>query len=1507
MCKGKRKAVSKITAVLLAMMMVVTFVPTFAFAAETSTGGEQVGPPNQVEPLMDESTDQSLEDEDEGIESSEEATTTEAGEDEQVPAETEQASTESGAKASAMSMEPLSLTEEQDLNGLGTAEDPYLIGNEEELRAFAEMATAENYDGCAKLTADIELTENWTSIKSPFVSTAYKGVFDGDGHKISNVTISGSGEQGFFGFVRGGTIKNLTIQGSVTSTTTQAGGIVGKLAYGNIENCSFIGTVSTSSSNSNGDAGGIAGYAGFSGSASLKSKISGCSSYAAVSGKYAGGIAGRVKWGDIENSYGTGTITGATRSGGIAGQALNTITFSNCYSIATNNGASATKADIVDFVSGQTTLTNCYYTDSLKGNDAGTVSDDCGVIDKSTLLSKLGSAFAADTNNINDGYPILAWEGGAAPQPKDPKIKITGNAPLYMTNSGNPENGKIAISFVDMDAQGIQWSVESGSDVIRISEADDAGDNNISQVVTPLKAGKATVKAQTTDGTYTDEAEISVYPHITTISMNGNPIAGEEYSVDVSTYNYGAYDYDQFPALESFTWKYFDSRSDYQSNPSGGTVIKGKGPTITVPAELAGKWLTVTLQFKGDNMTPGTPYGKDILSERVPVTDASIEGATASEGGLTAVTGTTLKAVATGDADKTPTNVTYQWAEKAADAADFTDIEGATGQTYKVPDKSASLNKEYRVTIKGENDSTATSEAVKITELSEAAQAAAQDENVLKEAIGKYDGMSKLTPKFGENDNNVAKFLQADLVAKGYEGIAVKVKDVASGSNHNGVAAIAENGDITWFYPAAGVDPTGIWQMPYSNMAYARFEVTFTLTKGDAESEMTKNVDLNWDADKLCEYLQQNVLDAITWDTIKGDNTGELTALSNLSLPVYPKDLDSKLISMTWTSDNPDAIEIKDPTGNADQVAYGDRIGKVKRGTVDKTAKLTVNISYAIIDDGDTPTKNAVAQLKKEFNITVPAYTQEEIEELVTNELNQKIETALEKKGLRYYTTKQPINADNVTGDIQFPTTTDLKIDGSVQPVTITSNNPEVIDYPRDENDQTKPQKNAARVYVYRPLPGSEAQDVTLTMTITDNETGVAVSKDFQVKVQPLTEEEINDAKAFMTKAVKEYWEGLKGTNTDPAKVSSNLTPFQEIQMKEDGSLGYAYKDTDVTDGGIKADRYVEELTGADSDYRRFNLSDNTYINDDSLTLKENLPEKGAKVTIDSYLTHAVYGDYYTKYKAAGNTEAAELFKPFYRQHAEVTITIQGPHVHKLVHYNAKAATATADGNTEYWLCPGCGKYFADENGTKELTKADVTIAKKGTTPKKGSSTTKNNAAKSNTPAKTGTVLNSGNSSYTVTSADKKNPTVALKSTKAKGTLTVPATVTVGGVKYKVTAIAPKAFFKNKKLKKVNVGSNIITIGSKAFSKCKKLKKVTIGPNVTTIGSKCFAGSKKLKTLTVKSTKLTKSGVKNSLKKSKVKRVKVKVGSKKLNKQYVKKYKKFFTKKNCGKKVKVKR
>lgn len=47
-----------------------------------------------------------------------------------------------------------------------------------------------------------------------------------------------------------------------------------------------------------------------------------------------------------------------------------------------------------------------------------------------------------------------------------------------------------------------------------------------------------------------------------------------------------------------------------------------------------------------------------------------------------------------------------------------------------------------------------------------------------------------------------------------------------------------------------------------------------------------------------------------------------------------------------------------------------------------------------------------------------------------------------------------------------------------------------------------------------------------------------------------------------------------------------------------------------------------------------------------------------------------------------------------------------------LVKTETKPATATAAGNTEYWYCDGCGKYFSDEAGTKEISLEDTVIPK---------------------------------------------------------------------------------------------------------------------------------------------------------------------------------------------------
>ena len=48
-----------------------------------------------------------------------------------------------------------------------------------------------------------------------------------------------------------------------------------------------------------------------------------------------------------------------------------------------------------------------------------------------------------------------------------------------------------------------------------------------------------------------------------------------------------------------------------------------------------------------------------------------------------------------------------------------------------------------------------------------------------------------------------------------------------------------------------------------------------------------------------------------------------------------------------------------------------------------------------------------------------------------------------------------------------------------------------------------------------------------------------------------------------------------------------------------------------------------------------------------------------------------------------------------------------------LKHIPAKAATWVAEGNIEYWHCEGCGRYFSDRDGTKEIRKADTVTAKR--------------------------------------------------------------------------------------------------------------------------------------------------------------------------------------------------
>ena len=138
------------------------------------------------------------------------------------------------------------------------------------------------------LSADITLTGEFTPIP------VFGGIFDGNGHTISGLNVTGDGSySGLFRYVqRGALVKDLTVKGTVSPAGSgeYAGGIAGSNS-GSITGCTFEGTVKGSSY--------IGGIAGINEKTGL---ISNCGSSGAISGDYfSGGIAGSSS-GTIMNS-----------------------------------------------------------------------------------------------------------------------------------------------------------------------------------------------------------------------------------------------------------------------------------------------------------------------------------------------------------------------------------------------------------------------------------------------------------------------------------------------------------------------------------------------------------------------------------------------------------------------------------------------------------------------------------------------------------------------------------------------------------------------------------------------------------------------------------------------------------------------------------------------------------------------------------------------------------------------------------------------------------------------------------------------------------------------------------------------------------------------------------------------------------------------------------------------------------------------------------------------------
>ena len=149
-----------------------------------------------------------------------------------------------------------------------------------------------------------------------------------------------------------------------------------------------------------------------------------------------------------------------------------------------------------------------------------------------------------------------------------------------------------------------------------------------------------------------------------------------------------------------------------------------------------------------------------------------------------------------------------------------------------------------------------------------------------------------------------------------------------------------------------------------------------------------------------------------------------------------------------------------------------------------------------------------------------------------------------------------------------------------------------------------------------------------------------------------------------------------------------------------------------------------------------------------------------------------------------------------------VTVTLNGKKLKKGTDYTVSYVNNTKAGSTASVIVTGKGNYVGKV--TKEFKIAAV-------------------------PAK-GKVYTAGNLKYKVT---KKTLT----------SVSVPATVKIGGYTFNVTAIGDKAFNGCTKLKKVTIGSKVITIGKQAFNGCKALTSITISSKVLkTVGSSALKG-----------------------------------------------------------------
>ena len=1125
----------------------------------------------------------------------------------------------------------------------------YKISTEESLRAFAAAVKADGGNGTYNLSGvsfylanDVALTGTWKPVGSTatYVDDFFAGTFDGCGHTISGLNVQGStANQGLFAAINKATIRSLNVSGVVScGTKNYIGGIVGKVQAGTIENCSFSGSVT-----GGGHTGGIAG-----GLNSNNVTISGCVNAADVTGTTAGGILGYWKnTAAIRDCYNTGSVTGSAKAGGIVGQ-LNKGTIENCYSIGDIGGKASQKGGIFAFSSA--TVENCYYTLPETEVLGGTAAAATQITSPEGLADKLGHAFKEDTAGANNGYPILVWQTGEVVQP-DPRIELTGPDTLWRTANEPQPQATIAAACKDMDKDtNVDWTLTEGEGIVTLETPEGAGAANRSVIVkaTADGAGKAVITASAANG-ITASLTIYVIPQITTVELEGVVAVGETVRAKINVLGGGEYDYENFPKLK-IEWRYLTA-ADYSAGNTGTSSYKEitgtTGREYTIPEDMAGNYLsfllydTVSREYK----TLSSPVRIATAEERLLKADAS--ALTLDTSDIRAATTLTLPAAGAVNGSA------ITWA-----SSDSSIIDPATGVVTLPASGIQTVTLSATLT---RGDATAyRSFDIRVWSQAELDKEAAKSE--LRKLVERLDGTITLTPEYGR-DTNVNTMLSAKLDDSSIAVSVSKVEEVYGG------AGIAADGTITYFYADPNTTPL---------VHNGSYNVTFALSKAGAAETLQVPVVIGWDVQRVRDAISAEITSQLTTEGLcaAGEDPNLLT--QDLTLP---KVIDGKRWALiSWTSSDPTAIAVSDKNQQTPDTLFDPYIGVVKTPAQDKAVTLTATVTFQFTD-----TQEQAITVSKVFYVTVKGQ-----ETTVREDLLAKLDAGFAAcGGLRDAVTGLPLTQRDgkylAANDIHFPTTRDFGVDGKYTPVTITSSDEDTI-VPPDVN-------NAARAAVYRPLPGEAAKDVTVTVTLTDADSGVAASRDFVIEVQPLTQAEIDAELALMAEVKAHYFDGIRNANTDAKNILTDLHPFQEAYLDADGQLVWVYDHADLTGSGIvpvAMDGWTES-----EQWRLFRSSNSRVISHENLFVTR--PAEDKTVTIRSELSSETLGKYAARYPDNADFQALS------RQAVSAKVTVVGTNTPIRAQLQAKldggfAAAGLRDAYTGSALTLSDGKYLTTED-----------------------------------------------------------------------------------------------------------------------------------------------------------------------------------------------------------------